>query len=64
MKISIPLVHEIFGHMGEDRMREISKYLWYELTRGSLQTCEACATGKANQKIYKGNQTCASYKEI
>ena len=36
--------------MGEAHTRSTAKNMGFELTRGSLQTCESCATGKSKQK--------------
>ena len=50
-QISATLAHEILGHMGEARRRAATtKHMGFELTRGSLQAFESCATGKAKQK--------------
>ena len=49
-KISIQLAHDILGHMGKERTRLAEKVLGYELTRGKLKPCEACAERKAEQK--------------
>ena len=49
-KISVKLAHDILGHMGEARTRTAAKHLGIEITRGAMQQCESCATGKAKQK--------------
>ena len=39
-KISATLAHEILGHMGEARTRATAEHMGFELSRGSMQTCE------------------------
>ena len=48
-KISIQLAHYIVGHMDGECTRLSEKVLGYELTRGKVKPCEACAAGKSEQ---------------
>jgi hypothetical protein len=50
MKLNIGRAHELLGHMGEDMTRKTAKHLGWQITRGTLQTCESCAIGKAKQR--------------
>ena len=48
--MTIKKAHTVLGHMSEDTTRAAAKQLGITITRGSLDTCEACAIGKAKQK--------------
>jgi len=50
LKMSVKQAHNKLGHMSEEITRKTAKALGWELTRGSLGPCEACAIGKAEQK--------------
>jgi hypothetical protein len=50
-QISIQQAHQCLGHMGEMNTRAVSNILGWQITRGSLTTCEDCAIGKGRQKI-------------
>ena len=49
-KMMIQQVHEHLGHCGEEATCKTAKELGWTLTSGTLNPCEACATGKAKQK--------------
>jgi len=49
-RMSIQKAHDLLGHTNEDMTRATAKALGWEITRGSLGTCESCAAGKAKQK--------------
>jgi hypothetical protein len=49
-RLNIKKAHELLGHMSEDMTRKVAKHLGWEITKGTLQTCESCAIGKAKQK--------------
>jgi hypothetical protein len=46
----IQQVHERFGHPNEDATQQTAKILNWQLTRGTLKPCVACAATKAKQK--------------
>jgi hypothetical protein len=50
-QISIQKAHQCLGHMGEMNTRAVSNILGWQITRGSLTSCEDCAIGKGRQKI-------------
>ena len=49
-KISLQKAHDLFGHMATDTMRKAAAALGYEITRGGMKPCAACAIAKAKQK--------------
>ena len=49
-KISINLVHQIFGHVDENATRKMAEALGFELTRGNMKPCQSCVVAKAKQK--------------
>jgi len=48
--ISVAKAHSLFGHMDENRTREVARHLGYRVVRGSMTVCEPCAVAKAKQK--------------
>ena len=48
--ISVNLAHQIFGHGDESSTRKTAKALGFEISRGTLKPCKACAAAKAKQK--------------
>jgi hypothetical protein len=49
-RMTIQQAHERLGHCHEDMVRKIAKTLDWEIVRGTLQPCAACAAAKAKQK--------------
>jgi hypothetical protein len=50
---SIKTAHCMLGHKNEDVTRKMAKYLGWNITRGMLKVCEACAKAKAKRKDIK-----------
>ena len=48
-KLTIGQAHARLGHIGEDAVCKIVGHIRWQLTRGQLMACEACAVGKARQ---------------
>ena len=46
----IQQAHDKLGHDYEARVRKMAEYLGWDLVKGSLNPCEACAMAKAKQK--------------
>ena len=51
-KVSVMKAHRIFGHPDEDKTRAMAKALGIELVPGGMEPCDACAAGKAKQKMF------------
>jgi hypothetical protein len=49
-KINIDKAHQLLGHMSNDTTRARAEALGWEIMRESMQPCESCAVGKAEQK--------------
>ena len=49
-RLNIKKAHELLGHMNEEMTRKAAKHLGWEITKGTMKTCESCAIGKAKQK--------------
>jgi len=49
-KVSIQYAHDLLGHSNEEATRVPAKHLKWNLTRGVLKNCKACAKGKGKQK--------------
>ena len=50
LQLTVQKAHEFLGHPDEAKTRLAAKVLNWNLTRGGLKPCEACAAGKAKQK--------------
>jgi hypothetical protein len=50
IRMNILQAHRRLGHSNEGTTRKIARSLGCDITRGSLDTCEACAVAKAQQK--------------
>jgi hypothetical protein len=63
IRMNILQAHRRLGHSNEDTTRKIDRSLGWDITRGSLDTCEACAVAKAQQKnVAKVSKTlCAAH---
>ncbi|MGH7955289.1 MAG: reverse transcriptase domain-containing protein [Gloeomargaritales cyanobacterium] len=48
--ISVNEAHDKLGHAHEDAIRATAKALGWELKKGQMNPCDACASGKAKQK--------------
>jgi hypothetical protein len=55
ISITVQEAHERLGHCDEAKTRAIAKQLGWQLKKGTLDVCEACAIGKARQKNIKGD---------
>jgi hypothetical protein len=51
--IPVELAHAWLGHMDVEKTRSIAKHLRWNLSRGTLKPCAACAVGKARQAPIK-----------
>lgn len=49
-KINVNLAHELFDHGDENSTQETAAALGYEIARGAMKPCKACADAKAKQK--------------
>ena len=49
-KISRNLAHDLTGHINTEESEKTVKYLGYDLNRGGMNPCEACAEAKAKMK--------------
>ena len=48
--INTTVAHSLFGHIGEQQVREICKYLNIKIVRSTLPPCNSCAVAKVRQK--------------
>jgi hypothetical protein len=48
--VTIQQAHERLGHPREDTTREMANALNWNITRGTMKPCEACAAAKAKHK--------------
>ena len=49
-KISKKFSHDLTGHINSEESEKTVKYLGYDLSRGGMNPCEACAEAKAKMK--------------
>ena len=49
-KISKNLAHDLTGHINTEESEKTVKYLGYDLNRGGMNPCEACAKGKGKNE--------------
>jgi len=60
-KVNINSAHALCGHTSEEATRATAKALGWDITRGVMQPCAACAAGKAKQKnVPKASEHIAS----
>jgi hypothetical protein len=48
--IKAKVAHSLLGHINEVDSRTSAKYLGYEISKGSMKPCDACAESKSKQK--------------
>ena len=49
-KIIKKLAHELMWHINGEESKKTVEYLGYDLSRGGMKLCEACAEAKARMK--------------
>ena len=51
----ISQAHELLGHCDEDTTRDMAKHLEWDIVRGKMPPCQACAMGKTKRMIFDLN---------